>query len=296
LTQLVQLVVWDRSDMIFLERLASSRAEISFFSVAFNLTDRALLLPTTLAHSTSVAMLVQYGRQPASLPPMAAQTIKYVLVMATPLLWGLASLSSILVPLLYGPAFTPAAVCLALSASIAVFRSLLPPGVNYLQAVERQRFLFVWNLVCAVVNVALDVLLIPRYQALGAVSANGVAQFMAIAGIWSMVFRTGRIPVPWKAVASILGAGAAMAAGVWALVRTLPPLLAVGVSIPAGAAIYLGILRLLGVFDQRDAERLRQIEQKLPARLRPLWSFAVQIAVVRRTADIGSIPGGENSR
>src|ERR1019366_7115456 len=76
LTQLVNIIVWDRSDMIFLERLVPQRSEISFFSVAFNLTEKMLLLPNTLGHATSVTLMAQFGRDNSQLPSMAAVTLK----------------------------------------------------------------------------------------------------------------------------------------------------------------------------------------------------------------------------
>jgi O-antigen/teichoic acid export membrane protein len=281
-TQLFHLIVWDRSDMIFLERLARSRAEISFFSVAVNLTDKMLMAPMALAQSTGVTLMAQYGRSAAAMPEMAASTIKFIVLMSTPLLWGMAALGPVVVPMLYGREFAPAGTALTWAASLAVFRGLRGPGVSYLQAIEQQRFVLVCNLLCAGVNVALDILWIPRYQALGAVAASGVAQFLAIAGVWGKAIQAGRIPVPWRAIAGILGAGAMMAAGVNWLVRIEPAWLGVAVSIPAGAIFYTVGLRLFGVLDQRDAARLDLLKRRLPSSLQPLWSQASRLLLAQK--------------
>jgi O-antigen/teichoic acid export membrane protein len=255
--------------MIFLERLVPQRAEISFFSVAFNLTDKMLLLPNTLGQATSVTLMAQFGRDNSQLPSMAAVTLKHMLLLSTPLLLGMAALSPAVVPLFYGEAFRPAAVALALAATLAMPRSLLGPGYNYLQAIERQRMLLFWNFVCAGIDIGLDLTLIPRWKALGAVMASGIAQLFSVVGIWVIIISLEKVKAPWGAIVRILVSGAVMATGVTLVVRHFSPVLAILLGIPAGAVLYLGCIRMLGVLNAADRYRLRSIGQRLPARVRP---------------------------
>lgn len=270
-TLVVNIIVWDRSDMIFLERMVPQRAEISFFSVAFNLTEKMLLLPNTLAQATSVTLLAQFGRDRSQLPQIAAVTLKYLLLLSTPLLLGMAALSPAVVPLFYGDAFRPAAVALALAATLAIPRSLLSPGFNYLQAIERQRLLLYWNLVCACINIGLDLTLIPRWKAMGAVMASGIAQLFSVVGIWAIIISLDKVKVPWSAMFRILLAGGVMAAGVTLIVRRFTPALGIVLGIPAGAVLYLACIRMLGVLNAADRSRLRLIGQRLPVRMQPGW-------------------------
>ena len=189
----------------------------------------------------------------------------------------MAALSPAVVPLFYGPAFRPAAVALALAATLAIPRCLLNPGFNYLQAIERQRLLLYWNLLCACINIGLDLTLIPRWKAVGAVMASGIAQLFSVVGIWVIIIFLHKVKAPWGAILRILAAGAVMAAGVSLVVRHFSPAVAILLGIPAGAVLYLGCIRMLGVLNAADGYRLRLIGQRLPARVRPAWMKTVTL-------------------
>jgi hypothetical protein len=59
---LLQIVVWDRSDILFLRMLHPDIRQVTFFSVAFNITDKLLIIPRAFAGAVGATMMARAGR------------------------------------------------------------------------------------------------------------------------------------------------------------------------------------------------------------------------------------------
>src|SRR5262249_368692 len=97
---LLNAVVWDKSDIFFLRHLASRAAQITFFTLAFNLTERILMIPKAFAGSLGATMMAQYGRSQSRLQELTVSGARYTLLATLPLLIGMACISGPLVTLL----------------------------------------------------------------------------------------------------------------------------------------------------------------------------------------------------
>ena len=107
---ILNLVVWDRSDVFpagQVDEPAGMPSQITFFSLPFSLVDRMLLLPTLFAGSLASTMMAQYGRGGARLKEMTVDGGRYALLVALPLLVGMACVSSPLVLPVYLPTYWP---------------------------------------------------------------------------------------------------------------------------------------------------------------------------------------------
>ena len=107
--------------------------------------------------------------------------------------------------------------------------------------------------------------------------ASGVAQLFSVVGIWVIIISLEQVKAPWGAIVRILISGAVMAMGVALVVRHFSPALAILLGVPAGAIVYLGCIRMLGVLNAADRYRLRSIGHRLPAGVRPAWMKAVDL-------------------
>ena len=56
------LIVWDRSEMVFLKHFCADIRQVAFYSVAFNMTERLLVFSQVFGTATGATMMVQYGR------------------------------------------------------------------------------------------------------------------------------------------------------------------------------------------------------------------------------------------
>jgi O-antigen/teichoic acid export membrane protein len=267
---LLNIVVWDRSDMVILKAMNNDPRQITFFSVAFNLTERILMIPSSFGASLAATMMAQFGRGQARLKEMTVDGARYALLVSLPLLVGMACLSP-LVPLLYRESFRPMVPTLTIVALLAIPKALVAAPTMLLQATEKQGFLIAWGCLCGVVDIGLDFLLTPRHGANGAAVANGAAQALAALGIWIYVRRTYGLDLRLGDSGRILVCGAAMAAGVLAFTRAVPGYGGMLGSIAIGAAIWVISLRVTAALKPEDASRFLAIGGQFPVALRPHW-------------------------
>ena len=86
----LQIVVWDRSDIIFLKLLQADIRQLTFFSVCFSLADRLMQIPQSFANALSATQVAAYGRDKSSLFNITSKAFNYVLMGALPILVGAA--------------------------------------------------------------------------------------------------------------------------------------------------------------------------------------------------------------
>jgi O-antigen/teichoic acid export membrane protein len=268
---LLNVVVWDRSDMFILSRLNSDPSQVTFFSLAFNLSERVLMIPNSFGSSLAATMMAQFGRGQARLKEMTVDGARYAMLVALPLLVGMACISRSVV-LLYGQKkYGPMISTLTIVALMAIPKALVQAPTMLLQAIERQGFLIWWGCLCGVVDIGLDFLLTPRYGANGAAIANGSAQAMAALGIWIYAWRIAGLDLKLGDFGRIAASGAMMAAGVLAFTRAVPGIVGTAGSIAIGAAIWMIALRVTGALGREDAGRFLSVGGQLPAAVRPHW-------------------------
>ncbi|MDP9054968.1 MAG: oligosaccharide flippase family protein, partial [Acidobacteriota bacterium] len=119
---LLNMLVWDRSDIVLLRYLNHDLSQISFFSTPFSLIEKAVLIPEVFGHALGVSMMAEYGRNAARAVQLAESAGKYLYLLAGPLLFGMALLSGPVIRLLYGPKYLPAIPVLAVAAGLALFK------------------------------------------------------------------------------------------------------------------------------------------------------------------------------
>jgi O-antigen/teichoic acid export membrane protein len=257
-------VVWDRSDVVFLKALSPDIRQISFFSVVFNLSEKILLIPQTFGHAIGVSLMAQYGRNEKKLFPMVSAAGRYMFLCAVPLLTGAAVLSGPIIRIIYGHEYQPAIPIMTVVCLLAIPKSMLLPAQHLLQTTEKQKFLVGWGILCAIVNCGLDLLLIPAHQAMGAAYANGITQLVAMLGIWGFAVRVFPLSLHWGDLAKIVVSGAVMAGAVLLAIRQLHGPVALACGTVAGAAVFLGMLRLTRVLGATDRERMEPLSHHLP--------------------------------
>lgn len=276
------LVVWDRSELFFLKTFCSDIRQVAFYSVAFNVTERLLVLSQIFGTATGTTVMVQYGRDERRLGPMVAAATRYLGLIAFPVHLGLAAIAGPITLLAYGSQYAPAILPLALAAVFGIPKAFMVPVTAMLQSYDRQALLIRWGLIAGVVNLTLDLLLIPKYGANGAAIANGGAQTFSAVALWMVAARMFKLELPWKFLAGAAACATIMGVSVHFLVRTLPILPAVSVGIFSGAVLYLILLRLGTMLDGQDYQRLSRLRNHVPAVFRSWFDaglgFLVPIA------------------
>lgn len=277
---LIDMIVWDRSEFLVLTRVSPLR-EVAFYSLSFNIVQQALILPKMFAQGITANLLVERGRAPESVLRLSRDAMRYVFLLAAPLTLGLSAIDRAIMPLLYGPKYEDAIPVIAVVAALAVLRGSLVPVQDLLRMTEHQVFLIRFSAFMGVVNIALDLWLIPPHGALGAAWANGIAQALAMGGLTAFAHRKLGLQVPVADMARILLACVPMVIVVRLLADQLHHWPAVLLGVPVGAAIYLGGLKGLAVIRPVDRDRLLSLSRLVPGVLRPAYGRTLGWLVAR---------------
>jgi len=256
---LLQVIVWDRSDILLLKMFSASIKEITFYSVAINLTEKVLLIPQAFGGAIGASIMAQFGRDREALRLLMARAARYMFLCGLPALAGLALLSGPLVQTLYGRQYLPVIPVLFWAAALAIPKTMLLPALQLLQATEQQRFLIIWGCFCGAVNIVIDLLLIPSHGALGAAIGNGVGQALGVMGMWARAATLFQIELPWRDFARIAVSGCGMALVVFGSTLIFNGWRALAVGVVAGCLVFALMLRLFRLFTQQDRLRVLRV-------------------------------------
>lgn len=260
---LLMMIVWDRSEVIFLKQFSDIR-QLAFYSVAFSLTEYLLMVPNVLGGAVGATLMAEISRGQKGAARLATDSVRYMSLLVVPMHAGMAAIAVSLVPLVYGSAYAPSISALAITSLLAIPKAFhwLPTTIH--QAADKQALILRRLAFMGIVNIALDALLIPSFGANGAAIANGTAQSVAVFVMWRSALRVSPFEIPWKAIASISGSAAGMAAVVVLINALLPPILGVPLGVVIGGATYLIGLRLTGAIREEDAAMIHRLLMRLP--------------------------------
>jgi len=277
---LLQILVFDRSDIIFLKFLQSDIKQIAFFSISFSLAERLLLLPQAFARALGATQNAQYGRDRNRLFRMTGLAATYMILSCLPMLLGAACLSGPLVRILYGAQYLPAISVFALVAIFAIPKSILAPAQTLLYATEDLGFLLKWGSTCAAVNIVFDLLLIPNHGAYGAAVANGMAQTLAAVGIWWRAISRFDLGLQVHVIMKVVAASLLMATIVLLVIsRPLPITVKAIAGVLTGIVAFLISLRLISALQEEDRQRLISAGSSIPGGLKPWYNRIVNFVV-----------------
>jgi len=262
---ILQVLIWDRSDIVFLKLLQPDIRQLAFFSVCFSVADRLMRMPQTFANALSATQMAEYGRDKDRLFRMTSKASTYVLLGALPILIGLACIGGPFVRVMYGSQYLPAIPVFIVVALLSIPKAILTPAQTLLYSAEDLGFVLKWGCLAAAMNVLLDIALIPSHGALGAAWANGVAQTFAALTIWGRVLVRFPVRIDRPVLLRLAGATLAMAIVVLGIVAIpFSPLMKLSVAVPAGAIVFLITSRMFAVLQKDDRRHLLQLSALLP--------------------------------
>jgi O-antigen/teichoic acid export membrane protein len=240
-------------DALLLQALRDA-AEVGIYRAPTLVLEGLTLVPRILGYALIPTMAALHVGQPEMVGRLFRRGIKYLLLAGTPIaIFGVLE-SDRLVGLLFGDRF---------AASVPVARVLLPAvlfmflsnfGETTLACVGRWRAIVLASTAALAVNVALNLLWIPRLGAMGSawatLATEGAYLAMTLVALRRAGHEAPRLPELLRPLLACAVFGAALG-----LARPLPLL-------PAGALASLAFVaatRLLGVWDDAERQALREL-------------------------------------
>lgn len=253
-------LVFSYADTLFISHFMAAK-DVGIYRITFQLTLFALFTTTSLRTVLYPKMSRWNTHQdPNVITTALSQAFTYSLILAIPICIGGCTLGDQLLYYLYGPTFiegTPTLIVLLMMQIVNIFMIL---GTMCLSAIDHPRDAFKVMTVAAILNIILDIALIPRFGIIGAaiatLSAITLNAFLAI----QILRRYITVKIEYKNVTNIIFASSIMGAFI-VLLRLFVPIytiLTVFGFIVLGVAMYGIVLMKL---DHEIHDELKELAQ-----------------------------------
>lgn len=187
----IAVYVYMRANVFFLNEF-DSKAEVGLYNAAAAISGIAYVIPTVIVTALTPGLYRYYYADARKF----TRTFRHMMSLLTPafsiIALAVTLLSHRIITLLYGQAFLPAAPVLALHAWTLIPVAFGLTSSVWLAAEKRTSMLLTRTICGGVVNVALNLYLIPRVGIIGAAIATIVAMFTASMLMLLFFGRTGR--------------------------------------------------------------------------------------------------------
>lgn len=273
LYNLLNFVFQKGMDVLLLGLLLTDLAPVTWYVLAYNFVFYSVsFFSNAFAEGVPLAIVSEVAAQ-NDLPKLRriyAMSIEYLYLFVLPILLGGLLLGGRLLHLFYpvGPAdgATTPMLVLLVCYSLAKIGSI---NVNFLMGLNRERILVLIRLAFGALNFGLDLLLIPRYNALGAAIATGFSVLTGVMVEWVVVHRLLQPLYPIRFLVKVLAASLAMGAGIILLDRAIDwaPALQVPALFVAGVVVFTLMIFILRPFRREHADLLA----KLPLPGKRFW-------------------------
>ena len=249
-------------DILLLQFLRGSTAT-GYYKAALNLAEFVWFVPrivqTTLLHSTSELWSEQRHE---AITQLSTKVTRYALLFTLLLVIGLGTLAEPTVRLYYGPEFSPAVLPLVIllpgAMGFAVARPILAIG----QGNGEFRYLIYATGGAAVVNLLLNVALIPRFGIEGAAVATTVGYFSMLCFHVASARAIGFDPLADLRLPNIAATTVVATAAIAGLAAAIESVPLTFVVVPvAGLAIYAAVAVGVGAI---SVDEMRELRERMP--------------------------------
>jgi O-antigen/teichoic acid export membrane protein len=285
-TMVVSLIVWERSEVFLLKPLCPDIRQISYYSVAFSLADRLLLVSTIFGSATATTIFVQYGRDKSRLPLITASTFRYLALMAIPLHFIAISLAAPTLILAAGPKWVGAAAVATLAPLLCLPKAFVRPAQSILQSHERQSFVIWSTVIAGIVDIGVAWSLVRAHGAVGACIASGAAQITAVGIMWVVSIKLFNVRLPWLFVAKVALISTVASLAAHYVAMQFAPLWGIVLGGLASVVVFFVLFYFFRVLELEDRLRFESLTRMLPGALARPASRALSILVPASEADI----------
>jgi O-antigen/teichoic acid export membrane protein len=264
---ILNLIVWRQSETLMLAHFRSAE-ETGYFDLAYRLPQTILeFVPGTVWPLVMAGMSEAYARDRTRLSAAVERYYHMLFALVTPLCVLGALLAGRAVPVLFGAQMQPAALPTQLFFVIFTVSFLSTPLSMALYVLEKTTLNLVIYIVLAVINVGLDLILIPRFGVPGAmvpvalaIAAQPLLYYMVVKRFVPGI----RIPFGYilRCVAACVPCAVAIPILVW-----VPGMAGFVAAALAGLAVLPVSFRAAGVFGQAELSALGSMPLPFAGRL-----------------------------
>ncbi|MFC1967383.1 polysaccharide biosynthesis C-terminal domain-containing protein [Chloroflexota bacterium] len=264
LVQLAGFVLAYRSDIYFIAYYLGATS-VSFYSIANGIAEQSTGIFGSRATGvmTVGAMTETYKKTgDKGLNTAFSYQLQFHLLHSIPIIFGGIYLTRDIIPVLYGDSFMPVVPLLMALFLVRFFTGFGGSYSGVMVAIEKPQY-FLWTKIISIINIPLNILLIPQIGIMGAVIATAATQFITLSTEIFLTLRIVSIQFPLKNLARMILCGCIMLLAVFLFRRFViidNTVLKLVIEILVGAMAYgLAVINL----DPLDKEIWNFIPEKL---------------------------------
>lgn len=265
---LLDMVVWDRSEIYFLKRYLPI-SEVATYSIAFTLAIQVWRTASTVTSNLTPIAADAIGRgQPELAADLFNRGVRYVHAILIPACILGIGLCRPVILLLYGGQFASAVIVLQILLAVPVLMTLTEVATATIYAFEKQTIWALILLPSTALNILLAWLLVPRQGAMGAALASVIAQACETGiSLW-WASRISRMGIPIMSVLRVWGVATLAAAPAIVAASHAKGFVLTVVLAGVGAAVFLLVLWKTGDFNHHEVKGIGEALTAFAGRLK----------------------------
>ncbi|MDY0385782.1 MAG: flippase [Methanolobus sp.] len=177
------LILYNRFDILMLSIMQDDFA-VGYYAAAYKLTESVLFIPGALAATLMPVMARHFDINKEKLNYMYLVGVKYILMLILPVSIGGVVLGNEIIYMIYKEEFANSTLVFKILTFTIIFNSLISIQTALLVATNKQRLNNISISACAIINIILNLILIPQYSYIGA----GIATLISVVGLYLFGF------------------------------------------------------------------------------------------------------------
>jgi len=250
----VILIIYYRIDVVMLSMMKGD-TPVGLYSAAYKLSEPLSLIPSALVTSLFPIMSASFKSSREKLIKTYRLGIKYILIIMLPIAMGTTLLADKIIFWIYGMEFSGSVTALQILIWALVFTSINPILTRLLTSIGEQKLNTVSHTLCAIVNVTLNLILIPTLNYNGAAVATVITNIVFSMLNFYFIFKHMRILPPYRIFMRLIISILFIAIFIYFASHILNILLTISLAI----GTYLVTLMVLKVLNGEDISLFRKI-------------------------------------
>jgi O-antigen/teichoic acid export membrane protein len=244
------------ADTLILSSMQGNVA-VGWYNAAYKICLALMFIPAALNTAMFPIMSGLHGSSQGSFSLSFDKYLKYMVILGVPIGIGTTLLAPRFISLIFGAEYAESAGALQILVWSIVVAFVATPFATLFSTANRQAIVTKVTICCTVLNIILNIILIPKYSLVGASVATVVATsaYLVPFYIWSIKIGYG---IPMKKIASIL-IKVMISGGLMAIFIAYFKDLSLAALVPSAAAVYILVLLVLKGIDGQDRDFVKRL-------------------------------------
>lgn len=257
-----------RPELVFLQHFRDPQ-DVGYYAVALSLANLALQLPVQLTGSLIPFYAERHeANEGAGSTDLFAAVVRSFSYITFPLCFGLAAVAAPLVVVIFGTAFEPAGMAVAILAIGSPAYVFIQLTTQYLYSRDQVKDRLVISSIGALLMVIGCLIAVPLWNIVGAASVRGLVYLaMSVLLVTHIKMQGTEARKLILVVVKVALAATACGLAAFAVTRALSGVSAIIIGVIAGALAYALVLRLLAAVPHEDAAVIDRLQSRLPSSL-----------------------------